>query len=152
MYEKGKLAIDLDFWKKPEWNKIQTCVVSGFPTESKKYSITHVSAPLPLIIAEVTNTISEVRDDFTLASSVSQNDFFFSGVSGGPVFHITQETPNKPYGLNLIGIVYEGTPGSSSAWEKRGKEAFFSRNDIQFKVYILTPDKFSSWLKELELA
>ena len=150
MKQKGKEAINLDSWEKPDFENIRTCVVSGFPTESKKETPNYLSAPLPLIIAEAQSGIIESRNSFVLASKVSENNFFFSGVSGGPVFYIMQDDSEESYSLGVIGIVYEGSPGSSSMWENRGKESFYTRNDILFNVYILTPEIFSGWLKRLD--
>ena len=139
---KGKIPIDLDHWEEPDWGSISTCVVSGYPTEHKEQSDSHVAANLLQIVAELTRPLSAGTNDFMLASTLPEkNDYFFSGVSGGPVYCIPSDST-----MTLVGVVFEGSPGSSAEWEKRGQESFFSKEDVQFRAYLLTPSIFAKWI------
>lgn len=141
---KNKSAIDLDTWSSPNWSEIKVPVAFGYPTEHKTRSSKYLQAPLLCVAAQVARTLSEHDNSFLLASSLSQgNTYYFSGMSGGPVYHVP-DTESEP---TLIGIVYEGTPGSSAEWEARGSEAFLTRSDIQIRAYTLTPEIFGQWLK-----
>lgn len=148
MEKKGKVAIDLDHWELPNWSSISTCVVSGFPTEHKEQSNSHVAAKFLQVVAELTSPIVEGTNHFMLASTLPEkNGFFFSGVSGGPVYCIKSDNT-----LTVIGVVFEGSPGSSSEWNKRGNESFLSKEHVLFRVYLLTPSVFSRWLSKAGIA
>jgi hypothetical protein len=145
MTRKGKLPIDLDHWEEPDWSSILSCVVSGFPTEHKEQSDSHVAANLVQIVAELTRPIDPGGHAFMLASTLPEkNDYFFSGVSGGPVYCIKSDNT-----LTLVGVVFEGSPGSSAEWEKRGDDAFMSQEDVQFRAYLLTPRVFADWISRV---
>lgn len=142
MTRKGKVPIDLDGWEKPDWSSISTLVASGFPTEHKEQSDSHVAANFFQVVAELTREINADVGEFLLASTLPEkNDYFFSGMSGGPVYCIKSDNT-----LTSVGIIFEGSPGSSTEWEKRGHESFFSKEDIQFRAYLLTPSVFSNWI------
>ena len=141
---KGKKPISLDDWNEPEWPNIQIAAAFGYPTEHKLQSNLTIKSPLCSVAAEVTNPISELNESFLLHSSLkAENNVFFSGMSGGPVFHIVD--PFKP--PILIEIVYEGTPGSSKEWNERGEQSFLTNKHIQIKAHTLTPKIFDQWLR-----
>lgn len=142
MKKKRKAPIDLDEWEEPDWSSISTLMVSGFPTEHKEQTDTHVEAYFLQVVAELTQGINADVDKFLLASTLpKKNDYFFSGMSGGPVYCIKPDTT-----LTAVGIVFEGSPGSSTEWEKRGDDSFLSKEDVQFRAYLLTPSIFSNWI------
>jgi hypothetical protein len=50
--------------------------------------------------------------------------------------------------LRPIGIVIEGSPGGSSAWNERDPStAFLTPNDIVITGLTLSPDRFHRWLQ-----
>lgn len=141
---KNKSAIDLDAWSSPSWTEIYIPAAFGYPTEHKTQSDDYLQAPLVGVAANVTRRISEHDESFLLASSLpDENTYYFSGMSGGPVYHVP-ETGSEPI---LIGIVYEGSPGSSAEWEARDSQAFLTKNDIQIWAHTLTPMIFKQWLR-----
>lgn len=144
MKKKKKVPIDLDSWEEPNWSSISTLMVSGFPTEHKEQTDTHVAANFLQVVAEITREINADADKFLLASTLpAQNNYFFSGMSGGPVYCINSDNT-----LTAVGIVFEGSPGSSTEWEKRGHDSFLSKEDVQFQAYLLTPSIFSNWISQ----
>ena len=88
--------------------------------------------------------INDKYQSFLISSSLeSDNTLFFSGMSGGAVYHIaTSETPPT-----IIGIVFEGFPGSSIEWQSRDDQSFLTRKDIQIWAYTFTPEIFENWLR-----
>lgn len=75
------------------------------------------------------------------------NQFFFSGVSGGPIFLSNAKN------IWPVGIIYEGQPGNSADFEelKSKEEAFFTKEDLLIKGVTLNPEVFSDWLSRAEL-
>ena len=145
--KKGKSAINLDAWSDPCWEEIEFPSAFGYPTEHKTQSTKFVESPLIHVTAEVTRTLSPHDSSFLLASTLdNEHGYFFSGMSGGPVFYANEDGE-----ITLIGIVYEGAPGSSKEWQARDEQAFLTNNDIQIRAHIITPDIFQSWLKQVGL-
>ena len=142
---KGKQAINLDNWVEPNWSEITVPVAFGYPTEHKSKSENDISSPLIAVAAEATRPITETDESFLLASSLEvENTFFFSGMSGGPVYHV----PDSDAAPIIIGIVFEGVPGSSKEWESRDEQSFLTSNDIQIRAHTLTPKVFDQWLRQ----
>lgn len=65
-------------------------------------------------------------------------------MSGGPVFYQYEDDREAV----PIGIIYEGSPGSSLEWEKRDKESFLSGTDVKIDAQLLTPQIFKEWLSK----
>ncbi len=148
MGKKGKVAIDFDHWEPPQWSSISTCVVSGFPTEHKEQSDSHVAAKFLQVVAELTRPIDAGTNDFMLASTLPEkNDYFFSGLSGGPVYCIKSDDT-----LTVVGVVFEGSPGSAAEWWKRGQDSFFTKENVQFRAYLLTPSVLARWINDAGMA
>ncbi|GLS05933.1 hypothetical protein GCM10007860_30970 [Chitiniphilus shinanonensis] len=142
MEAKGKIAIDLDSWIEPTWADLKCPVAFGYPTEHKTESEGLVQAPLISVTAELTRPIGPNDVSFLMASSLEQeNSYYFSGMSGGAVYcHFADAPPS------VVGVVFEGSPGSSIEWQNRTEESFYTREDIQIRAHKLTPDIFQSWL------
>lgn len=141
---KNKSALDLDDWVEPNWTEIKVPVAFGYPTEHKTKSEKYLQAPLVAVAAELTRTISASDKSFLLSSSLeSDNKYFFSGMSGGAVYHV----PDVEDCPTVIGIVFEGIPGSSIEWQSRDEESFLTRKDIQIRAYTITPYIFENWLR-----
>ncbi len=67
-------------------------------------------------------------------------------MSGGPVYSVTEPEGNA----NVIGIVFEGIPGSSEEWNARDEQSFYTEKNIQIRAYTLTPDIFEQWLIQVD--
>ncbi|MBR9882378.1 MAG: hypothetical protein GYB21_01425 [Oceanospirillales bacterium] len=146
MHRKGKKAIDLDYWVEPNLKDVNIAMACGFPTEHKSQNDSTVSAKLAQVFAEPASSLNLERESFLLASSLEEDcTIYFSGMSGGPVYLEGADGQE----ITLIGIVYEGSPGSSKEWENRGNESFLTRKDIQIRAYTLTPEIFEDWLREV---
>ncbi|MFM0160770.1 hypothetical protein PQR39_10195 [Paraburkholderia sediminicola] len=146
MRAKNKVAIDLDAWEEPDWSAIQTCVSVGFPTEHKIQSRRTVTAQPLFSVAELTRKLDPIEKTFALCSTIeNRGDYFLSGMSGGPAY-CTHSNDT----LTLLGIVFEGTPGSSGEWSKRSDESIFSKDDVYFRITTLRPEIFKNWLGLLE--
>ena len=118
----------------------------GFPTEHKSQNDSTVSAELAQVVAELTSTLSWERDSFLLSSSLEVDcEIFFSGMSGGPVY--LDGAGDKE--ICLMGIVYEGSPGSSAEWESRSDDSFLTKKDIQIRAHTITPEIFGDWLRRV---
>lgn len=143
MKSRGKESIDLDSWSEPDWSRLTVPVAFGYPTEHKADANTFVQAPLLSVSAELTRTISTNDETFLMASTLEiENDYYFSGMSGGAVYARSDSKPP----LTAIGIVSEGTPGSSAEWEARDSQSFLTKKEVQIKAYLMTPRTFDNWL------
>lgn len=141
---KRKKAIELDTWKEPDWSNINVPVAFGFPTEHKSQLGETVGASFLAVAAEVTRPMSPNDSAFLLASSLPDgNAYFFSGMSGGPVYHV----PGPHASPVIIGIVFEGFPGSSAEWNARDAQSFLTKNDIQIRAHTFTSAIFEEWLR-----
>jgi len=139
--EKSKQAIDLDNWVKPEWDALDTMAKAyGYPTEHKTQDQGYVVSPCFTVCAEIASQLSQNSPQFTLFRTLENpHGYFFSGMSGGPIF-VFSDTNCYP-----IGVVYEeGRPGSQS-------EGYLSKEDIQIRGMIVTPNIFSAWLERCHL-
>lgn len=82
-------------------------------------------------------------ENFLMASSLeNENSYYFSGMSGGAVYAVSDNEPC----IKLVGIVFEGSPGSSEEWGSRNSDSFFTRREIQIRAHTITPSKFDHWL------
>lgn len=142
MRPKGNVPIDLDSWIEPPWSELKSPVAFGYPTEHKVEANGLLHAPLIGVPAELTRPIGPNDESFLMASSLGQeNNYYLSGMSGGPVFcHFSDAPPS------VVGIVFEGSPGSSIEWHNRTHESFYTMEDVQIRAHKLTPDVFQSWL------
>ena len=146
MKRKGKKAIDLDHWVEPSFSEAKMAMACGFPTEHKSQNDSVVSAELAQVFAEPASKLSLDRESFLLASSLEEDsNIYFSGMSGGPVY-LDGTVDGK---ITVVGIIYEGSPGSSKEWESRGPESFLTKKDIQIRAHTFTPEVFERWLKQV---
>lgn len=142
MQSKGKVPIDLDSWVEPTWSDLKLPVAFGYPTEHKTESDGLLQTHLISVTAELPRPIEPNDESFIMTSSLEQESkYYFSGMSGGPVFcHFSNALPS------IVGIVFEGSPGSSIEWQNRNEESFYTRKDVQIRAHKLTPDVFQNWL------
>lgn len=141
--KKGKSAIDLDTWRNVSWAQDCCYLAAGYPTEHK-YSVEEkLAVSMLLVAAEPASTMSPGSTSFSLHSTVgAPHGYFFSGLSGGPIF-----LPETADILVPIGIVIEGGPSSSTA-----PESFMSDdNTIFIRGQTLTPTLFREWLGMTDL-
>jgi hypothetical protein len=146
MSRKSKSAINLSAMEEPNWKSANMCMAAGFPTEHKTQTEQIVSAELLQVIAECTTPISPGREKFSLFSCLSEpHNVYLSGMSGGPIFcdSVNEEE------LALVGIIFEGTPGSSEQWRARGESSFYTGNDVHISGYTVTAEIFRGWLVAL---
>jgi hypothetical protein len=140
---RGKAAINLDTWSEPAWNELKCPVAFGYPTEHKTDTEEFLQAPFAAVVAELTRPISPESESFLMASSLEkENSFYFSGMSGGAVYAVSDSDPL----ITFVGIVFEGVPGSSKEWESRSTDSFYTKNDIQIRAHTVTPTIFGTWL------
>jgi hypothetical protein len=136
--KKGKSAIDLDAWQNTTWPQNPCYLAAGYPTEHKYNVEEELAVGMALVAAEPASTMSPSSTSFTLHSSVEvPHGYYFSGLSGGPIF-----LPEEVDRLVPVGIIIEGGPSSSSA-----PESFISDgNTIFIRGQTLTPTIFKEWL------
>ena len=140
---KAKRAIDLDAFTSPPWDRIKVCHAAGYPCEHKVESGNVVQAPMSRVVAELRSTLTERPKEFTLHSTLGQpHGFFFSGMSGGPILG-----ENDKRDLVPVGIIFEGAPSSKNNPEP---SIFAGPNDLMIRGYVLTPEIFDHWLRQLE--
>ena len=74
---------------------------------------------------------------------------YCSGMSGGVVFtDIIVKGDGSTAGPCPIGIVFEGSPGSSEEWASRAEGLFLTERDVLIKAHTLTPQIFEGWLAQ----
>lgn len=148
MLKNNKDFIDLDNWIEPDWGYNCHKLACGYATEHKVQTETHVLAAYFQAILEPTLPANPTRNTFSLFSSLEkEHNLYFSGMSGGPVFTKFEESKN----LSAIGIIFEGTPGSSKEWALRDEGAFFTGSDVKLDALLLTPSIFKQWLQMADL-
>jgi hypothetical protein len=137
----GKKAIDLDKWEEPPWDTVKMCVAVGYPTEHKVIKDETVAATVLLVLAELASTITHVSNEFTMCSTLEEpHGYFFSGISGGPIFAMSKEGKHT-----IIGMTFE----SALSNDRRPSEAdsFAGPNDILIRGLPISPQRFSHWLR-----
>jgi hypothetical protein len=140
---KGKLFIDLDTWSPLQYTESKLCMAAGYPTEHKSRAGDKVQTGMLQAVAELQPGSDDIR--FFIHSRLDEpHNRFFSGMSGGVVYADQDEGPLVP-----IGIVYEGLPGGSKAWEQRDNQSYFDGHDIVVKGLYLTPEIFDGWLARI---
>ncbi|WP_157649661.1 hypothetical protein [Burkholderia ubonensis] len=141
---KGKRCIDLDTWMPPQYTEAKLCMAAGYPTEHKSLADDMVRTGMLQAVAELQPGADASR--FFMHSRLDKpHNRFFSGMSGGVVYADQDEGDMVP-----IGIVYEGLPGGSKAWEQRDDQAYFDGRDIVVKGLYLTPEIFDGWLAGID--
>jgi hypothetical protein len=79
--------------------------------------------------------------------------YFFSGMSGGPIYAVEEYDPREVEDEELfpIGIIFGGYPASGEA-DTHGADlresAFLTSRDLFVQAYVLTPEIFDEWLHE----
>ena len=149
MVPNNMTPIDLDEWAAPDYSRIEKAIGFGYPTEHKENVSSYVVAYQAWVECEVASNLTPGREDFMLAGeSENPHGVFFSGMSGGPVFHYDS---TNHIGGSFLGIIYEGAPGSSLDWHMRDKEeSFLNDHSINIWVQTITPSIFQSWLTALK--
>lgn len=141
---KGKLFIDLDTWKGPQYTEAKLCMAAGYPTEHKSLADNMVQTGMLQAVAKLQAGSDATR--FIMHSRLDKpHNRFFSGMSGGVVYADQDESDMVP-----IGIVYEGLPGGSKAWKQRDDQTYFDEYDIVVKGLYLTPEIFDGWLAGID--
>lgn len=143
MKDNNKEWLDLDSWEEPDWSINSPKVAVGYATEHKSTDGKYVLSGFVQAVAESPSGVESTRDKFMLFSQLEEeHEVFFSGMSGGPVFYQYEDDREAV----PIGIIYEGSPGSSLEWEKRGHESFLTGSHIKIDAQLLTPNTFKEWL------
>ncbi|MDH6152665.1 MULTISPECIES: hypothetical protein [Paraburkholderia] len=145
---KEKHPIDLDAIREPRWDEIALCLAAGYPNEHKTLIGDKVAVPMLEVYAHYQQNGAVHPGTLTLHSQLEEeHGFFFSGLSGGPVY--AQDSAGD---VLAVGIVFEGSPGSKEAWDGRDSQSYITGKDIVVKALILTPSVFDAWLRDSGLA
>jgi hypothetical protein len=142
--KKQKVPIDLDNFSELDWSKIKHYGAAGYPTEHKTLIGNQVQAPMTFVVATLKSPFGPNDKTFVLFSTLDKpHGWYFSGMSGGPIFAIVDNATLFP-----VGIVFEGGPSSAKA------EASFisTENNIFIRGLALTPEIFEDWLVQARLA
>ncbi len=152
--KKNKTAIDLDAWREPRWESVKHCVAAGYPNEHKSQLIVDgrdmVAAGFARATVEVTSVLGRDQKFITLSSNLdTPHGYFFSGMSGGPVYAVEgmEERPDEE--MFPVGIIFEGYPSSGRVEVTAGagpSSGFLGDRDIFFRALTLTPEAFDHWL------
>ena len=133
---KQKVAIDLDTWEPPPWDRVRMCCAAGYPESMKSDDGKLVNFPMPLVYAELQTLVTSSSREFTLHSKFDEpQNLFMSGMSGGPVLATWDDR------FTPVGLVVEGEPsrpGAPTAWTEP--------NEIMIRAVMLTPEIFDGWL------
>lgn len=137
---KAKRPLNLDAWREPPWADIKWCAVAGYPTYHKQVQGDQLASPMVVSIVETAGGIDPENASFTLSSQLPEpSPYYFSGISGGPVFGLTDDE------IWPVGIVYEGHPSTPA--DARPAEAFLGPTDLFFRGLLLTPCIFRRWIE-----
>jgi hypothetical protein len=155
---KDKVPIDLDAWREPDWSSVKYCLAVGYPDERKKNVAADdgqkVANQLTTAVAEVSSRLGRFERLIALSSTLEKpHGFYFSGMSGGPVYAVEGHEQRKVEDDELfpIGIIFEGFPSSGRADTQGGKDpasAFLTDRDLFFRALTLTPEFFDEWLQK----
>lgn len=148
---KGKVALDLDSWFEPDWSSMTTLATWGFPNRAKSSSKQVFAAELQCSTLVLASSINESRKGFTMFATLKKAaGRSLSGMSGSATFcHLSDG------GVLPVGLMYEGAPGEPArpgTNPAEPQQSFLSRSHFQIFAYVLTPNKFATWLKVLGLA
>lgn len=152
---KNKVPIDLDQWREPDWRKIKYCLAAGYPDEHKERikidDVEKLTSPFFSVVAEIASKLGRAERVIVLHSSLDKaHGYYFSGMSGGPIYAIEgrEQEPVEDEELFPIGIIFEGFPGSKKANEESTNiaQSFLSDKDLFFRGLILSPETFDEWL------
>lgn len=145
--EWGHRAIEMDpaNWREPRWARAKLLAAAGWPETGKRNvtvgGIERVRGTVTLIIADVSGGISRHDDIILMNSRLGEpHGWFFSGVSGGPIYVLQDEL------MIPVGILSEGWPQTPDDRHEK-----FTPNDIVIRGVTLTPGKFESWLSAAKL-
>ncbi|THD49362.1 MAG: hypothetical protein E7774_01600 [Bradyrhizobium sp.] len=142
--KKAKTAIDLDAWEEPEWLTTDTFVAVGYFNEHKYNHEGKVATPLGLVAAEAASSMGAELPKFALSSRLNTpHGYYFSGMSGGPIFLPVSADKMLP-----VGIVFEGGPSSG---RHKARSTLIDPTDILIRAYTLTPLIFEDWLSRTGL-
>jgi hypothetical protein len=158
--KKNKVAIDLDHWKEPDWSALKWGIAAGYPDEHKSHVNSddklQVGNQLITAIAEISSTPSADSPIITLSSLLDNpHSWFFSGLSGGPLYAVEGELGDtvEDNALFPIGIVFEGYPSSGRPdimGPRDTQSGFLTESDLFFRALTLTPRTFDLWLQGCE--
>lgn len=145
--EWGNRAIEMDpeNWREPRWARVKLLAAAGWPEIGKRNvtvnGIGRVRGTMTLIIADASGGISRHDDIVLMESRLNEpHGWFFSGVSGGPIYVIQDDL------IIPAGLLYEGWPQT-----KDDRHTEFTPNDIVIRGVTLTPTNFKKWLSASKL-
>lgn len=142
---KPKVPINLDEIPEANWDAVDFCLAAGFPDRAKTKNDESVASPMVEVIAQLASSLSPSTVTFTLQSTLEKpSTYKFSGMSGGPIFALFDETPPVP-----IGILFEGFPSSEEAGTSDA--SFLGDRDILIRGHVLTRCIFAGWLRDAGL-
>ncbi len=145
----GKVAIDMnpESYREPRWARAQMLAAAGWPEVNKRNVIRNdgeerVFGTIALLVAEKNGDLDR-HDRIVLMKSNLGNPhgWFFSGISGGPMFVIQEER------LVPVALTFEGWPQTKD----EPPHAELTDQDIMVRGLTLTPDNFRRWLVSARL-
>jgi hypothetical protein len=154
---KRKAPIDLDQWREPDWTKVKYCLAVGYPDEHKSRVISDgaekVASPFFSVVAATASGLGRSKRLITLSSTLDKaHGYYFSGMSGGPVYAIEghEQALVEDEDLFPVGIIFEGFPGSGrpNAQPRSGTNTFLTEKDLFFRALTLTPEFFDEWVRD----
>ena len=143
---KTKVPIDLDRHQAPDWSRVKFGLAVGFPNRLKAADGDALLSKMIEVTAELNSTPGPNDAFVTLHSEASApSEYGLSGISGGPIFALTDQLPPLP-----IGIVFEGHPSGEDT-DRDASQAFLNENDLFIRGLVLTPATFATWLDKCGL-
>jgi hypothetical protein len=140
----GKAAIDMnpEFHHEPRWARAQMLAAVGYP-EVRKRNVTRedgegrLFGTMAFIIADKSGDIDRHDRIVLMRSDLGKpHGWFFSGISGGPMYVIQEEK------ILPVGIIFEGWPQTKN--DPPHEE--LTDHDIMIRGLTLTPENFKRWL------
>jgi hypothetical protein len=142
--DRGKVAIDLNLegYREPRWARAQMLAAAGWPEINKRNVIRddgqeRVFGTMTLIIADKCGELNRHDRIVLMRSDLGKpHGWFFSGVSGGPMYVMQEER------LIPVALAFEGWPQTKND----PRHAELTDQDIMVRGLTLTPDNFRRWL------
>jgi hypothetical protein len=136
-------AIDMnpDAWHEPRWARAHLLSAAGWPEMGKRNVITPdrgaiVRGTLLYTVANVRAGLSRTDRVVMMESRLDKpHNWFFSGMSGGPMYVIQDEK------IVPVGILYDGWPQKPGDVSEE-----YDEFDIVIRGAVMTPDHFARWL------
>jgi hypothetical protein len=136
------IEMDPDRWHEPRWARADMLAAAGWPETGKRNATDDKGMPvvnttMAFAVANLKGGLSRSDRIVMMESRLdAPHGWFFSGISGGPIY-IIQDNKLVP-----VGLLYDGWPQ-----QKGDEHEKYNECDIVIRGVVLTPEHLERWLK-----